>query len=293
MKRYLLLASFVCLALLITPRAFAQAGITVAPAFVSLDLSNNKPSSTVSYTNGYTYPVRVNISVDQSYDLANPEPIAPSKWISYNPTSFVLRPGETQKVLLTFAPNKLSPGGHFANLLAQIQYSGAPTGQIQLQAIIATSIALRTHTGNEHDQASIVSLSPISAFWKFPAEFQLVMKNNGNTLVIPYGKLDLSTRDTTLIARGILNTGSLVLFPGATRSFTIPSQNVTSTIWPGVYHATLTVHYSDSNQVLTRQITFFSFGTFPIRRVLAVLGGIGVLCVAFFAYFRVREKQSH
>ncbi len=281
-------------------RAYAQtSGITVIPSIVQLDLATDKPKATIAYSNHTSQPVTLAFSTsnitgfEDSYSVTLLQPknaqnyqYGLSSWIEFSNKSLVLDPGSTDSITIFIDKDKLSPGGHYGSVLAQIQQQN-PSRSVTIKSVLATLVFVRTHTGKEYEKGSITTLAPEQNFWDFPQNFALRFTNSGDTYLIPYGRLNMYDIWGNAVGKGILNEGSLMILPQTLRRYEIPSQLFGSIVWPGIYHATLIMQFGKTNQTLTASTAFFSFGTLPILQIFLI-----ILTIFFIIYIRSRHSAT-
>lgn len=298
----LLMLPFICFSTV--TKAHAQTtGITVHPSIVQLDLANDQPQTTLTYTNNTSQSILLTFStsdvteLNDNYQLsfldkkdAHNFKYGLSSWISFDSSSLLLNPHATGKLTVFITKDELSPGGHYGSILAEVQQANG-SGNVSLKTIIATLIFVRANTGKEYEKANITTFAPEQTFFNFPQNFLLRFTNSGDTFLIPYGKVDIYDAFGQLIGRGTLNTGSLIVLPETLRRLEIPVSHFGGIVWPGMYHANLSLHFGKMNQQLTATTTFFTFGSFPII-FIGILLIITTLLIVKKLTIRKRKPQS-
>src|SRR5579872_2084138 len=121
--------------------------------------------------------------------------------------------------------------------------------------------------------------------------FLIRFTNSGDTYLTPYGRVLVYGMWGNVVGQGILNSGSLFVLPESLRRMEIPMQARNSILLPGIYHATLMMHFGKTNQQLSSTTTFFSLGTLPVIWIVLFLCVIGIvyIYVRKHAYFKTKE----
>ncbi len=264
--------------------AFAQnnqQSITVSPSIVKLDLSKDKPEATLTYTNNSNQTLDISLSASDfntnaDYKLSFIPPTqsqnhkyALSSWVSFSQRTFTLEPDQKEDIIVFINSTELSAGSHYASILAQIN-SENPSSTVSIKEVLASLIFVRTNTGKEIDNASIVNFDPVRTFWSYPKSFALLFNNTGNTDVIPYGLVQIYGPFGHLVGKGILNEGSLDTFPESVRRYDINLTRLTHFYPPGFYKATINLHFGKENRILNHTTIFFSEGSIPLGTILVI-----------------------
>lgn len=275
-------------------------GIEVSPSSVQLDFATDRPQTTLLYTNHTNQTVLLTFSASDVTELEDSYRVTfleqknaqnykygLSSWITFSNSSLLLNPGEKGSITIFIDKDKLSTGGHYGSILAHIQQAPGQ-GNVTINSVLATLIFVRTHTGKEYEKGQITTFAPEQNFFDFPQNLLLRFTNNGDTYVVPYGRALVYDMFGNTVAQGIVNTGSLLVLPESLRRLEIPLQPSTKILLPGMYHATISMHFGKTNQQLSSTVSFFSFGTLPVIQVL-----LGIILIAVAAYFFRRKQESH
>src|SRR6266581_556752 len=162
---------------LITLPAFAQTGsISVSPSIVRLDLQQDKPEAEVTYTNHTNSPIELTFSardfapLEDGYKISffeQPNPqnykYSLSSWISFDKQTIDLNSGESGKLILLVDANKLTPGAHYASILADVQEksSNAYADTVHIKTVLSSLLFIRTNTGREIEDGHISTFAPV------------------------------------------------------------------------------------------------------------------------------------
>lgn len=287
------------LLLLFTPSpTFAQTPtntLTVAPSIIRLDLATDKPEAELSYTNTSKQTIELTLSASDFTELehgykpafldeknAENYKYSLSSWISFDKQTLVIEPNGTETVTVFINQERLTPGGHYGSILAQITNQDT-TEAVQVQGALSSLLFVRTATGKEHEAGKIATFAPEKTLFAFPQSFVFRFQNTGDTDVIPYGIVQVHDMFGRVIAKGILNEGSLIALPESIRRFAIGIKPQ-GFLLPSIYTAEFTGHFGKSNQKMETKLSFFSEGSIPL-----IPTSIGIIIAALWISFR-RKK---
>lgn len=299
----LLLAEFIFFPQLALAADFPA--VTVTPAILKLDLANDPDTFNVTYENTSPSAVQLTFSARDFTGLEDNWRVkflnttdalnyhyTLSSWLEFSPPSLLLKSGETGTLTVKIRANSLSPGGHYASIIADIIPSPPPTGTIAMKSQLVSLIFVRAHTGHELEEGKISSLTLVKdQLFAYPKSFILRFQNTGNTELIPYGLVSVKDLSHKEIAQGILNPDSLITLPESIRRYDIPI-TVISNNWglPGPQQATLTLQYG-TNHVLTTSTRFFSLGGQYFQTLVALI--FVLIIIGFYQLKKVKIRQHH
>lgn len=263
----------------------AKQGITVTPSIIRLDLSTDAPEAEFYYKNTTKNQVELAFSAQDFSELeeggrvkflsekdAKNYRYGLTSWISFEKQSMTITPNEEQKIKVFISKDKLTPGGHYATIQAQIKQSAEGEGQVPVRAILSTLIFVRAATGNEREELSLQSAEALRTLLGFPDTFLLRLQNKGNVELIPYGAVEIKDMFGNTVAKGIINEGSLITLPESVRRFDIPLKRQTRFIAPGIYKAEINVHFGKQDQNVSERISFVSWGSINPLLLILLLG---------------------
>jgi hypothetical protein len=293
-----------CFLLLASSRAFAQnlpKGVSVMPSIAHIDLATDPAQYTLTYTNNFDANISLNLSakdfteLEDSYRLdflnqnqAQNYRYSLSSWITFENNTLELAPKETKSVKIFIDKDRITKGGHYASILAEI--AGQNTGKdISIKAVLSSLLFVRASTGKEVEQGKISSLEALRDWIDYPDTFLLRFQNNGNVHVVPYGLLQIYDPLGNIVGKGILNENSLDALPESIRSYNIKVTTYAKLLLPGNYTARLNLHFGKTNQKVSQNITYFSQGSFDFIKIGA---GIILILVVLFIYRKRRRKQK-
>lgn len=305
MRKKLLILSlkFVFFLLLLQPvtqnlkpnNAYAQSNtLTVTPQLTSLDLATDDPETLIYYKNSSSTPIELTLSVQDVKELEDRNPVgildakeaanykySLSSWVTLERQTLLLNPGEERTVKVTIAEEKLSPGGHYGTILAEIRQKEG-NEKIKLKGVIASLLFVRADTGNEVEEAKVGYFGADISGIAFPKSFIMRFQNIGNVELIPYGTIEVKSGKGTIVARGIINEDSLITLPEAIRRYDIPVTKLDGLLLPGKYKATLNLHYGKSNKKITLTTDIITQGSFDLIKIgFMALAGLVVIFIAW------------
>lgn len=162
----------------------------------------------------------------------------------------------------------LSPGGHYAALVARLE--NQPTDTQILPALSAFILVKKE--GGEHYNLSLKTTSLLKQiWWRIPQHFDLTFSNQGNVHVVPRGSLEITDAFGRLIAQSTLNESSFYVFPGTQREIQTTIRMVQFPV-PGVPLKIKLSGHSDPGQVTFAQTGWVLYLPYPVVGI-AVIGG--------------------
>lgn len=248
--------------------------ITVLPQLTQIDLANDQPEAIIHYTNNSSISVELGLTVENVRELEDRNPVGIldpkeasnykyglSSWVYLDHQNIILQPAETGSVKVTINKDKLSPGGHYGTILAEIHQTDENKKTVKVKGVLASLLFVRASTGNEIEEAKIPFFGSTTAGIKFPEEFTFRFQNTGNVDATPYGLLEVQNSNGQTVAKGIVNEDSLITLPEAIRKYSVPVRRTQKFILPGTYTAVLGLHYGKQNKKITVKTTFTTQGS--------------------------------
>lgn len=308
---FLLVFSLLCIFNFKLLTVFAQTTpkntVSVTPQLSQLDLSIDTPETILYYKNNSQYPIELSLSVQDVRELEDRNPVgildpkesanykySLSSWVTLERQTLLLNPGEERTVKISIAKEKLSPGGHYGTILAEITQD-VGRDKVKIKGVLASLLFVRASTGNEIEEAKVNSFAPNPNGISFPEAFTLRFQNTGNVELTPYGLLEIKNQQGKLVAKGIVNEESSITLPEAIRTYTIPVKAVEGFILPGKYTATLTLHYGKSNKKLVSKIEFTTLGSTNLLQgaLIFLIIILGLLVALKFLRGRAKRLLKH
>jgi hypothetical protein len=282
-------------------KAQEKGGITVIPSIIHLDLEQDPAEYQITYANTTKTEINLLLNVQDFSELEDAYRInfldrkdaqnykySLSSWISFENKNVQLAPGEKKSVKIFIDKDRITKGGHYASILAEI-IQPEREKQVNVKAVLSSLLFVRASTGLEIEDGKISSLLPVRDNLEYPDFFMVRFENAGNVHVIPYGLLEVSDPLGNLVSTGILNEGSLDALPESIRRYDISVENNKKVLLPGFYTAKISIHFGKSDKKLSSSVRFFSQGSFDFIKI-----GLGALIlIILILYLRRRIKNKH
>ncbi len=285
-----------------TLNSFAQTQtIRVSPQLIQLDLSKDKPEAEYTYTNNTSQTIELTLSMQDVKELEdrgipgllNSNESANykyglSSWASFSNKNLVIASGESKKVTVFIDKTRLTLGGHYASVLAEVRQLQAKK-TVKLRAIISSLLFVRSGSEYEQEDAKIVEIKPLRDWFAFPKTASFRIQNTGNVDITPYGLLQIYDSFGREVARGIVNEGSLITLPDSLRRYEVDIKPTQIAIAPGMYKAKLSLHFGKKNVKKEKEITFMTFGS---ANILGIGAGILVCSGLYFGLRKFKKRQK-
>ncbi|MDE2025398.1 MAG: hypothetical protein KGJ07_02815 [Patescibacteria group bacterium] len=268
--------------------------LTVIPSLISLDLATDQPQADLLYKNNTDQTIELTLfasdftQLEDGYKIsflskkdAQNYQYSLSSWISFSNTTLIIDPYQTGKVSVFVDATKLSAGGHYATVLAQIATKKNTEKNLQIQGILSSLLFVRTHTGKEVEKGTIQTFSPEQDMFAFPKFMLLRFNNTGDTVLTPYGLITIQNMFGQHVTKGILNEDSLITLPETIRRYDVPLLQQASFLLPGWYTATIAMHFGKDNSKLIQQITFFSTGSIPLLPTVVIVVIVMIIALKY------------
>lgn len=269
--------------------------LSVTPSLLQLDLATDKPEAQLTYTNTTNQTLIVSLSasdfapLEDGYKLsflsqkdAKNYQYSLSSWIDFSEKTLIIPPQSAKEVTVFIAKDKLTPGGHYATILASV--TGDENSSVQINTVMASLLFVRTNTGLEKDEGNIAGISVDQDILNYPTVVSFRLNNTGDTALTPYGTLRITDPFNREISRGIVNIDSLQALPESIRQFDIPLQPTALAFLPGAYTVHLTIHFSKSKIYNVKTFSFFSQSQIPYAQILLVV------CLLSLAVLLIRKN---
>jgi hypothetical protein len=210
-----------------------------------------------------------------------------ASWISLEKDGLVLNPDEKQSVRVTIQNKEsLSPGGHYAAILAKVDNGEKPnneSSEVAFDSSLSSLIFARKMGGEIYGMELKEKIISENIF-SLPAEVKLRFQNTGNVHVIPRGLITITDPLGRMIEKGILNDESGRLLPETFRTFRVPLKTLSPVFMPGKYVLSVEYRYENREAFETEQATFFLVpGPF--------LAGIILIMTGIIFWIRIQKRK--
>lgn len=290
---FFILASHFMLHVSVNAQTSLPKGLTVIPSIHYLDLGKEPAEYELKYINNTEADITLILSAQDFTELeegyrinflegkdAENYKYSLSSWLTFENKNLELLPGEEKTIKIFIDKDRITRGGHYASIQAKVDQINSKEA-ININPVISSLLFVRASTGAEIENGKINTFAPSRSFLAFPKSFILRFQNSGNVHVIPYGKAEIrGPFGNKIVAKGILNEGSLNALPESIRRYTIETKTNAKILFPGIYSARADVHFGQTNQKLNQEIKFFSWGSFnfiKIGFVLIILAGVAYI----------------
>jgi len=277
-----------------------QKGITVSPSIAHIDLATDPAEYELTYTNNTSADITLLLSVQDFSELEGTYQVnflnqkdaanykySLSSWISFENKNLELNPGEKKTIKVFIDKNRITKGGHYASILAQIQQPESKTA-INILPTLSSLLFVRASTGQEIEEGKINDFTPLRDGIEYPNAYIVMLENNGNVHVVPYGLIQIYDPLGNLIAKGTFNPYSLDSLPESVRRYDTNITTYQKVLLPGIYTAKINLHFGKTNQKLSRTVKFFSQGALDFGKI-----GLGfVIVIIAFLYLKKRLKHQ-
>ena len=279
-----------------------QKGITVSPSINHIDLATDPAEYTLTYTNNTNAEINLLLSAQDFSELEGTYQLnflnqkdaanykySLSSWLSFENNNLLLNPGEKKTVKIFIDKNRITKGGHYASILAQIQQSES-NNAINILPALSSLLFVRAATGQEVEEGKINDFSPIRDGLEYPDTYIIMFQNSGNVNVVPYGLIQIYDPLGNLAAKGTFNVYSLDALPESIRRYDTKITTYQKILLPGIYTAKINIHFGKTNQKLSKTVKFFSQGMFDFGKI--GIGLIVILLAGLYLRKRIRVKSS-
>lgn len=272
-------------------------GITISPPFSEIVITEAKNTADfeVKITNGSQKDVSFRIrvvdfgsldeaggvaflglsksQVEQKYGLAS--------WISLENDWATIPVGETKEIRGKILNREsLSPGGHYGALIFRYDdQTESNESKVDLNQMFASLIYVKK-TGGEKYELKLNRIEIKNNFWGMPSNFGLRYQNAGNVHLVPIGKVVITDKKSTELAKGIINVDHSIVLPESFRVFKTAITQEKSFVWPGKYKLEIWSRYDGKEDFEIKKTDFVYFGWEGVT--LLVLFLIILLIPVFF-----------
>lgn len=281
--------------------------ITVMPQLTQVDLSHDSPETQIYYTNNSSTTIELAFSVQDVRELEDRNPVgildpkeaanykySLSSWVYLDKQNLILNPGETKPITVTITKDKLSPGGHYGSILAEIKTVDTSKKTVKIKGVLASLLFVRASTGSEIEEAKVAFFGPSEQGFTFPGTFIFRFQNTGNVDLTPYGLVEVKDGRGKTVAKGVVNEDSLITLPEAIRKYTVTTKPLHASILPGKYTATLSLHFGKNGKTLTSSTSFLTLGDTQVlnRTIAAIVFLIAFVVVNILLRRKLKRKTT-
>ncbi len=246
MKRLLIVLSAFCVSSFVLPaQILAQStpaatisgstqvvspiNLTISPVSLALETEPGTPVITsIKVRNNSQTAEQLNISfgtfkadpTGQHPELIDPKPEDEfMKWLTADPGSFTLKPGEWQTISITFAPPSDAALSYYYTIM--INRAAVPTkpGETVIQGAPAVLVLSNVKSPNAKRQLELGEFKATHPFLEYlPESFEISVKNTGNVHVAPAGNIFIDGQGKKDLAVLSINPNNSAVLPQSSRT---------------------------------------------------------------------------
>lgn len=299
------------LALILFGLLFPQSvlALGVSPSLHDLNLDPGEKSGFTlelhnDQTQAHQYLIEArDISFDQSGQISFKDQASNAGstlwWLKFDKGPYQIAPQATERVNIEVSvPERVDPGGHYAALVVTQLKDPAvnDASMIGLQSQVASLIYINVN-GEVHRFLSLDDFSAAQTFFDSkPYEFNLQIKNTGNTHLKPRGVVAITSQWTHRTAdyKAVLNQDSRYLMPQQSQFFNIVwDDHLPFTFFPrhfGPYTAEVRVDAVQTSAVFARTTFWVIPAKFTLSLAALVLGFL-ILLIGYTKFIISRHNS--
>jgi len=219
-------------------------------------------------------------------DQAKTSPYSMKSWVTPL-ADMTLNPKQLKNLAITInVPVNASPGGYYSAIRFTATAPELKGTGVSLSASLGALIFIRVN-GSAVEKLTVLDFyatrdgKSASFFETAPIQFLERIKNSGNLFEEPAGVITIKDMFGKKVATVGVNQPPRNILPDSTRKFeqSLDSTVIGTKMLFGQYKATLKITYGSSNQVLTKD---FSFWVIPWRLIGVIVITLIVIVVALF-----------
>lgn len=213
--------------------------------------------------------------LERKYSLAS--------WVSLEKNVLEIESGTSQKIKVTLVNKEsLSPGGHYAAVVATLNPQKDGVKTISLNSALASLIFVKK-IGGEIYQLNLVGKEIRSKPLGLPHEIALRFQNSGNVHVAARGTIQVTDPRKKVISKGVINQESALILPESFRVFPTKLERLGLPFLPGNYTLTISYRYDGKANFEEIASSFFYPG---------ILGIAGIIIATVFSIIIITRKKK-
>lgn len=211
--------------------------------------------------------------IDKKYALAS--------WVSLSENVVNLQPKTSKKIKVTILNKEsLSPGGHYAAVLATLEQEGEGENKVWLNQGLSTLLYV-TKKGGEKFDLKFNQLVTHKILWNLEDNVEVRLQNQGNVHLVPRGLAQVVSRKNVEVARGVLNADSSIILPETFKWYNVIIKKNNKLIIPGKYQLVLNYRFDGEENFSTKKIDFFYIGLEGIVLIGLIIILLGSFLIRF------------
>lgn len=278
-------------------------GFTLSPPFKEITLPKDASQSSYFIEIANNTPVHQTLflsvvdfgSLDESGGVAflgsGPEILerkySLTSWVSLEKNVLEIETGKTQKLKVTLINKEsLSPGGHYAAVVATLNSQKEKGRNISLNAAFSSLIFVKK-TGGEIYLLDLVGKEIQSRWLEIPQKIALRFQNRGNVHLVPRGTVTITDPKGTIINKGVINTESGIILPESFRVYHTTLDRLAWPILPGFYALNIQYRHEGRDDYVKDSFAFFFPG------IAGIVAFVIFLLIIFFIALRLTRHEKH
>ncbi len=187
----------------------------------------------------------------------------------------------------------LAPGGHYGAVMATaVTDTGQPVKDLRVGIKqVLSSLVLIIKEGGAMSDLRLDRQSAPRGFWRLPSEVEQRFQNAGNIHLVPRGTLELKDPAGRIVKRAAINEGSQVILPESFRRYRTALVDVARPALPGRYTLVSAYRYDGSEDLVTRDTSFWYVGQLVVW-IVAAAAFAGALVLAWWLWIRPQRKNA-
>lgn len=296
-----------------SPSAHAQnpsKGFTISPPFQDILVSKDQTSQSfyVDIKNNGLLTQTLNLSIvdfgtlDESGGVAflgsNPTKwqlkYGLASWVSLEKDTLIIASQSSQRVKITIDnKDSLSPGGHYAGLMATLIHDSRNDGsEVGIDQVFTSLIFVKKLGGEVYDlDLNHQDFENIYPF-HIPDTVRLRFQNKGNIHIVPRGIIEIKDPLGRIISSSPINPESSIIIPESFRLFPTTLESTSPAIFPGRYMVKISYRFDGKNDYVSSLSSFFYLGLSFIVFSFAISTGLCVAIILFIRFKLIRKKYT-
>lgn len=301
------IAAFACIAVYV-PSSHAAGGITLSPPLKDITLGPGLLETTteIALTNNTNQVIQAQLKLidlsalgefgGNSLDKAGlPDAYNLANWMTLPGGNTVIIPAsQTVRVKVNIANRSdLTPGGHYGAVIVNVDSADTAKSNVSISQQLVSLVFVKK-LGGEKYGLELSGMLADQTSGRLPHSVKLDFANKGNVHVIPRGYVEVTDPKGKLVAKGIINSDSALILPGASRQFTTALQSVADSKLTGQYKITAHYRYDGEEKFQSQSVYFTRSGIPKTLLTLAIALGVTtlVLVATYLTYKRARKPKK-
>jgi hypothetical protein len=242
-------------------------GLTVTPAVQEILVNSKKETkeAKIKIENSTDWEVNLSLKAN-NYDYLNLEKSfnfdsgERADWIELKEEQVTLEKNSSKELEFKIInDDSLSPGAHYGVILMRVDSKNEIQDKnVSINQLISSLVFIKKEESEVYE-LRLEDLNYHKSICKLPKEVILNFRNQGNVHLVPRGRINLIDYRGKILAKGIINKKSAILFPRTIKEEKIELNFIDKTrfIFPGKYSLELRYHHEDSDEEKVFNTSFY------------------------------------